>query len=314
MRFIYNFFLVLVLVLSACSEDKKTESGSWNLVDSGTTADLGNIQFPDPSIGYVSGYSSATGSILLKSTDGGVTWARTAVLPDTFLSSICFLDADTGFYAGEYGIIMKTTNGGQSWSRKKAGNGDFWDVTFTTYRIGYASGVPDVYKTTDGGVTWAISLSGANGVSINFLNDTLGLIGTQNGYSTTVNGGTTWSSHSSPTGSGFTDVLVIDPNMFYAVDHAGHFLKSTNGGVTWTVKDLDPPNALRGLWAIDAMIIFVVGDGGQIWQSENGGENWARESSGTTELLDDIGFERKGITGSKGFIVGFNGTILTKHF
>lgn len=308
----FSICLLVLLIVSACSEDKKTET--WVPINAGTTAHFGNIQFPDPSMGYVSGWSSAGGTVLLKTTDGGNTWAHTSVLPDTFLSSICFLDADTGFFVGDYGIIMKTTNGGQNWIRKKAGNGDFWDVHFPSKQIGYACGITSVYKTTDGGNTWSNSLNGSGGVAVNFLNDSIGFVGTPDGVLVTANGGTSWTPHASPTGSGFTDIFAVSSNIVLAVDHNGHFLKSTDGGNTWVPKNLEVTNPLRGIWSSGGTVIFVVGDGGQIWRSEDGGDNWIREDSGTTQLLDDIIFVWEGIHGQKGFIVGFNGTILSKHF
>jgi len=61
-----------------------------------------------PSIGYV----AATGGVIKRTTDYGVTWAGQVTGTQSDLYSIFFVDTLTGFAAGKYGTILKTKTAG----------------------------------------------------------------------------------------------------------------------------------------------------------------------------------------------------------
>ena len=76
--------------------------------------------------------------------------------------SICFLDANTGFVAGEAlgkGVIQKTTDGAQTWVNVYTSTANSeWvnDIFFVSSLKGYAVGVSgSILKTTDGGANWS---------------------------------------------------------------------------------------------------------------------------------------------------------------
>lgn len=75
------------------------------------------------------------------------------------LYKIHFITDDIGFIAGDK-VVLKTTNGGRSWSVIKENSGmTFTAIRFSDNLIGYLGGNDQyyayIYKTTDGGITWA---------------------------------------------------------------------------------------------------------------------------------------------------------------
>ncbi|MFT6562548.1 MAG: photosystem II stability/assembly factor-like uncharacterized protein, partial [Limisphaerales bacterium] len=60
-------------------------------------------------------------SVILKSGDGGETWAKANAEndPETAYLDILFLDAKTGFIVGSYGKFLSTSDGGKTWTEAK---------------------------------------------------------------------------------------------------------------------------------------------------------------------------------------------------
>lgn len=76
----------------------------WQLQNSGTTAFLYGVDFPDPLSGWVCG----SNGIIMGTTDAGTTWTRQASNPSYYLFSIEFLPGDTVFgwaVGGYYGPL-----------------------------------------------------------------------------------------------------------------------------------------------------------------------------------------------------------------
>jgi photosystem II stability/assembly factor-like uncharacterized protein len=106
------------------------------------------------------------GSIILKTTNGGLNWLFSR-FPDTsyFVTAIHFRDSLTGFIGGFNGSIYKTTNGGANWFLTSDDtSGCFYlvkknDFVFLDNQTGFAcGGIFDfqgiIWKTTDGGMVW----------------------------------------------------------------------------------------------------------------------------------------------------------------
>ena len=112
-------FLLLTLLLNTYLSFSQFPS-TWNQVPVPTNKDLHSIVFPSPLVGYIGGADS----ILLKTTDGGITWN-----PVSF-SGINFFP----------------------------GGSDFVELDFITEEIGYATVGPftGTYRTEDGGLTWSL--------------------------------------------------------------------------------------------------------------------------------------------------------------
>ena len=51
----------------------------------------------------------------MATTDGGQNWESVVSIPQTFLYSITFTDAQNGWSCGSDGLMLHTTDGGANW-------------------------------------------------------------------------------------------------------------------------------------------------------------------------------------------------------
>ncbi|HEX8293107.1 MAG TPA: YCF48-related protein, partial [Pyrinomonadaceae bacterium] len=99
-------------------------------------------------------------SYLLKTTDGGGTWARVEVTrgadADVKLAGLRFADREHGWAYGELGALFSTGDGGATWRRQRVPTRHLLlGATFLDAQTGWLSGGGlTVLKTSDGGATW----------------------------------------------------------------------------------------------------------------------------------------------------------------
>ncbi len=107
-------------VLATPAQIYKTIDGgqTWSLLSDFGTAYPGYSfrysQMVNASTGYVVG-GSGTASLVLKTNDGGNSWAD--VTPPSFgvVQALDFVDVNNGWIATDVGLVFHTTNGGTSW-------------------------------------------------------------------------------------------------------------------------------------------------------------------------------------------------------
>jgi photosystem II stability/assembly factor-like uncharacterized protein len=186
-----------------------TIGGTWNTQYSVLTEEtavwLSSVYFSDSTTGYVAGgraHANQTEGILLKTTDGGITWD---VLPaETFpLNSTFFTGSDKGYVAGGF-----------------------------CNEIGCSG---EILKTSDGGSTWVPQIIPPNTEILNsvcFPDVNTGYIAGDNGtVFKTTNGGSAWSYQSSNVFQDLNSIYFPDATTGYIVGDSGTILKTTNGGL-----------------------------------------------------------------------------------
>ncbi len=108
----------------------------------GTQAEWGwKITFPTPLVGYVSveyNGSTPTGKVL-KTEDGGLTWAELAVPGGGSMQGIGFWSADVGWTSGR-GTVMRTVDGGATWAPSTELDGQVNRFEFFGDSLGFAMG------------------------------------------------------------------------------------------------------------------------------------------------------------------------------
>lgn len=164
-----------------------------------------------------------------------------------------------------------------------------------------------LYKTTDGGLTWAhltghlpvvtwdVEVDPSNPSRVFATSFFDGKINTRSGINVSLDGGVTWArpaSASPPASScfiasdqteGSTYGIAIDPdtpaNVF--VGTSCGLAISADSGATWTYQDPTPPaGSARRIWDVLALgggVIHVCGDDGHL-RSDNGGTTWVAGS------------------------------------
>lgn len=244
--------MISVMVLSVTVLSAQT----WFQVATPTNAKLNAIDFPSGSVGYIAGDEG----ILLKTTDGGVTWGSLVYFGISSPSGtpnfadVDFVDELTGFITvknanpGSY----KTTDGGLNWEsvENSASNQCYKYSVYAfdadNWFLGGAGCFQGAMINHYDNAVW--SESSVNGQSFNASEevlqmDFLGSFGLAairgRQILRTTDGGATWDtipSGLSATGI-LTSVLIVDNNLCYAgYDENGNgygLMKSTDGGLTW---------------------------------------------------------------------------------
>jgi photosystem II stability/assembly factor-like uncharacterized protein len=116
--------------------------------------ELESVAFADDSTVVAVGYG-----LILRSTNGGMSWSPLKKWGDDFYSSICFPSEKIGYIVGYSGSILKTTDGGTSWTTLKSPNTHtpkrFNSVFFTDILRGVICGDDGIFwRTVDGGTSW----------------------------------------------------------------------------------------------------------------------------------------------------------------
>lgn len=135
-----------------------TEDGgqSWELRhESGHEDEYGwKISFPTPDTGYVSieHFRFTDDGKVLKTTDGGQTWADVVIPGGGSLAGVGFVTGDVGWTSG-HGVRSETTDGGATWTRYEGALG----ASVNRFRLfgdslGYAFGL-GVFNYEEGGET-----------------------------------------------------------------------------------------------------------------------------------------------------------------
>jgi photosystem II stability/assembly factor-like uncharacterized protein len=134
-----------------------TSGGLYKTVDTGNTwkvaipRSFDGIFFKDSKIGWLESDS------IFKTTDGGQTWqglVRSESISDQYIHTLQFTDDLHGWLTYST-LATKTVDGGKSWSKTEFSPEATSDVHFFDNNVGYLSTVKGIYKTKDGGLTWA---------------------------------------------------------------------------------------------------------------------------------------------------------------
>ncbi len=209
---------------------------------------------------------------ILKSTDGGATWATTGlnwVRSDLRYTRKLVKNPTGGRILVATSIgIWYTDNAGTSWTQ--ANTGVFYDIeqmpgsTGTFYATAVSGTTAQVFRSTDNGVTWTQvhSLASSNRAELTVSAANANYVGVVysksadsgfNGFYSSVNGGTSWSLKASTPnllgwnatgndagGQGWYDLTVVtDPTNANTIYLGGvNTWKSTNGGTTWAINTM----------------------------------------------------------------------------
>ncbi len=309
-----NKTILPVIVLIILSYSARSE---WVTLNSGTAMNLNSVFFVNQQTGFICG----AGSVLRKTTDGGLNWIALDPFAVLEIRSVYFLNANTGLICGNGGMIAKSTNGGMNWNTITSGTSNtLLTLSFYNSSIGVCCGNSGTtLYTTNGGDNW---LEGyPTGYLVTFY--TSFMLNASTGYSAgvntifsplvgkTTNGGANWTYSSFMVNNNEAAVYGIhffnDQNGV-AVSNLwngqGGISRTTNGGVNWTSQIF-----LYGLFGLDfpsPNTGYCAGSNGSIMKSSDGGINWTAQTSGTSSTLRAVYF----VDSLFGFAVGQAGTLL----
>ncbi len=220
---------------------KTTDGGaSGTILNTGITDKLYGIDFVDADTGYAVGANGA----IIKTTNGGATWTS---LSSPITNSIYCIDvvSANNIYigtasSGAVQYLSRSTDYGATWVNVTPAsfNKTIWGICFVDANHGWFASQDGgkVYYTTDGGTTWASTVT--NGLivpnSVYFESLTTGFVTNNNNgdiYKTT-DGGITWTGVSASPEAMYA--VTKSGTSYYACGKYGALYKSTNAGDTWT--------------------------------------------------------------------------------
>jgi len=331
---LFIFFFTVIQFLITLDIYSQDGPNAWTLNLNNSARVYGiSVCASNPNIVYCGGLDSG----VYKSIDGGFSWAQVnngityfkvqaiAVAPSN--PNIVYAGTDQNGAANS-GVYV-TTNGGVSWTLSITGITDVKAIqgiavsptnpntAYITVFDGINAAIAGIYKTTDGGTSWAVSSTGITNlnilsIAINPLNPNVLYAGSSlilpgsTGPSSMFrsnNAGASWFiiSNGLPTGTttgnpiraisiSNLDTAVVLTGLFLNDTSGGAYL-TTNGGALWVKKHNGLPNIAGTL--LRAITIkpgstnqFYVGlDGGGattrgVWRSIDGGNTWVDFNSG----------------------------------
>jgi len=255
------------------SDYYKTIDGgiNWEIIDIPDHYEYaGGFQFINDDIGYSigGGTLSISGSVF-KTTDGGSNWNELDIKVDEGLSSVHFIDENTGFISGGFNrkTTLKTIDGGISWKQVIAE--EFVQIQIIDSQIGYANRIGysggRIYKSVDGGETWDVNFEVDEEIrSFYFVNDTVGYIVGDNALIyRTFDGGNSWIELEIPY-EYYEYVKFYSNYLGYILDEEGQLYRTLDGGESW--------ESLYRLYGINSITlrnldIYLSGENGSILKS-----------------------------------------------
>ncbi len=273
----------------------------WSTVAVGTTQTLYGLDFKN-STGFIVGMTQT----ILKTTDGGATWAP---------ATSGFYSATTNTAEGSAHILSPPPTWGtyHLLCVRMVDENTVWMSSAGPLQApspSYgANSLSACFVTSNSGSTWTRlvmatnfqiwGISGWNGTnaraaSIGSSSHTDSDIFTISGATNTDSILMSWNA--------LYDIQMVSPTLGFA---AGDTIHKTTDGSSWNATSA-PSGQYRAVFFVDASIGWAVADGGKIIKTANGGSTWTTQTSGTTQNLWGVSFA----DASNGWVVGKGGTVL----
>jgi photosystem II stability/assembly factor-like uncharacterized protein len=286
--------IFLLILLAACSAPpgppiplKGTAALSLG------TLDLLGVDFIDARTGWAVGDIDprGTGGIIYKTVDGGQSWhpvARTSEI----LTTIHFVNLNTGWVAGYAGRIARTDDGGLTWKIQRIEReGEVLNsIFFLNEQIGWAVGASGlVLRTIDGGASWNQAETGRveDLWGVCFREPDIGwIVGEEGLILLTSNGGKTWLPQTSGTSSSLFGIAVSSFGVVIVVGEAGTILRS-DGDSGWRIAESRTKSTLNAV-AVSGNSFCAVGEKGTILNSIDDGRSWTNIAAGSPRDLTSI--------------------------
>ena len=230
------------------------------------------VQFINRDTGYALSFQK-----LFKTTNRGINWQVINVPLSTAFVDFYVLSLDTIWGAASEsfsGGVFFTSNGGVNWQNQfSSGNQNPNKIYMYNARIGFmsnSSALPNIYKTTNGGMNWILNLPGENFTDMHF-SDSLtgwkcmpGFIAGDSCIKKTTNGGSNWFKQTLPAGgiinlSQIVKFSFLNKDTIYGVGgqvnyggsrYRGIIYKTINGGNNWLFQVPDTSFGIAGFASV----------------------------------------------------------------
>jgi photosystem II stability/assembly factor-like uncharacterized protein len=262
------------------------------------------------------------GVSIYRSTDAGETWSVISGQISTGFGKMTLLPNGTIVGVSSTGDAWRSADGGFNWTQTLVGLGALptsWNVSFFDNQLGAIVGQGGfIFKTTDGGLTWAMLNNGIGGVEfrdLEMFDESAGLAVGDDGYFLrTANGGNRWETgRLQVTGvvvgrnENLQAVSVVDANFAVAAGFDGVVYKTSDRGMTW--QSIGYPNLPGEYFISDVKFVsrdvgYVTGNrpgiGQGLFRTTDGGGTW-------TPIFPNGGYSIDFVDANHGWVVGVSG-------
>jgi photosystem II stability/assembly factor-like uncharacterized protein len=260
-----------------------------------------SIHFINEKIGWTAG------SGIKKTTDGGKNWIVQDWLLNNKIMSIKFIDSLNGWVSVLYKGIYRTVDGGKNWdlSLSKENLSSYSrSICFVNKNKGWACGKENIYRTTNGGVTWeSYKFNQEEYINSIFFIDSLhGWAGSNSIYKTD-DGGYSWNEQyklDSDVLGTLRCIYFIDERQGFVVCTRGAIFRTINAGLTWEQFNYSLASDLEALKFVDEDNGWAVGKD-VILHTDDGGKKWTIQFNDSIIFLG-LDFVNK----NKGWVVGYS--------
>lgn len=294
----------------------------WTAQKSGTLAWLRDVYFFDENKGFIAG----SGGVFLATSDGGKTWTRRNISTSDSIEQIHFTSENTGWLlcqrnqfnrgANSSSYLMKTTDGGASWRQVNFGA----DIGRGRIAKIFSSGGGSLTAIGESGALLTLQNDGAVWEKLvsptRFLlldgafagESRAAIVGAGGSLFFSEDAGASWNKAfvSGDAGAHLNRVFFVNKNSGWTVGNHGIIYQTVNGGKSWRAQTSGVTLDLTDVFFVNTAEGWATGNGGAMLHTTTGGNVWTPISSGTNHKIERIFF-----VGSKGFAVGFGGTILS---
>jgi len=301
-----KYTTAFILILSLLVHNVKAE---WDLISSkDDSISYLTVYFTDDSTGYIGGGSQHVnylGGLILRTTDGGITWDTTTV--PLWPKSFHFPSQDTGYVIGASDSVYRTTDGGQTWNAFDMGfyyGGDVESVYFIDNENGFATAynIPKLAKTTNGGLSWSEDTT-FGGWQIDFPSSDVGYIIEGLGIYKTINGGTDWSynvisAFDILNDTSYYNVSFVNDTLGFiagftsvfappVLTNYGVIAKTVDGGLSWSTQVFPSVGQFFSIYFVNENVGYATGNG-VVLTTTDGGITWGFQKSDSGSLPANI--------------------------
>ncbi len=284
-----------VVIGGGCALRRSTNAGQsftrlpWTSSDSDCQSKIASFQFPSASVGYV---LTQDGSVL-RTDDGGQTFARRTSIPGTSSTGGSRTPTDIWFTSDTNGVattsasgegkVFRTIDGGHSWMEVQSVDQPLRGLQFAGGGVGYAVGSgTTILRSIDSGASWS-SKKTHTGVPSNLNLTSIGCADANLCLATESDGGllvrTTDGGDNANTVTPSTQQLFAvafsSATRAVAVGDRGATVVSDTGGSTWDpVGGKVSGSGYHGVRAQSPLVAQAGEEGGTIARTTDGGVSW----------------------------------------
>ena len=293
---------------------------TWTKENSATVDHLQHVQFTSANTVWSCGYKSSAiprPTIVIKSSDAGVTWNAVTSLPQTdsdninrCFNSFYFINSNVGWFCGLGIYIYSTIDGGSTWVTNNNPISSIMNSIFalSTTNV-WACGQLGIIHTTDGS-NWNSQYTSATTLLGIYFTDSID--GWVCGYNGTIlhtaNGGTNWNTQTTGTINNLSSIYFTNLYNGWACGNNGTILHTTTSGTIWTSQTSNTTADLKSITFVDINNGWACGTDETVVYTTNGGITWTNQQTSlipTTESLLGISM----FSTSLGWTCGTNGII-----